>query len=54
LVEGKQKVYLTETAAPRDLLKKIIERGQMIDHFDRAEASLDEIFVKVVKGDAHE
>ena len=53
-VDGRQKVYLAESAAPRDLLKKIIERGQMIDHFDRAEASLDEIFVKVVKGDNHE
>lgn len=54
MVDGRQKVYLAESAAPRDLLKKIIERGQMIDHFDRAEASLDEIFVKVVKGDNHE
>ena len=54
MVDGRQKVYLAESAAPRDMLKKIIERGQMIDHFDRAEASLDEIFVKVVKGDNHE
>lgn len=54
MVDGRQKVYLAESVAPRDLLRKIIERGQMVDHFDRAEASLDEIFVKVVKGDTHE
>ena len=54
MVDGRQKVYLAESVAPRDLLKKIIDRGQMVDHFDRAEASLDEIFVKVVKGDNHE
>ncbi len=54
MVDGRQKVYLAESVAPRDLLRKIIERGQMVDHFDRAEASLDEIFVKVVKDDTHE
>ena len=54
LIDGKQKVYLTESATPRDLLKKIFERGMMIDRFEMATASLDEIFVKVVKGDTHE
>jgi len=53
-LDGRQKVYLTESATPRDLLKKIFERGMMLDRFEMATVSLDEIFVKVVKGDSHE
>ena len=54
LIDGRQKVYLTEAATPRALLKKIFERGMTMDRFETAQASLDEIFVKVVKDDTHE
>jgi ABC-2 type transport system ATP-binding protein len=49
MVDGRQKVYLTASASPRELLKKIFERGMTVDRFEMATASLDEIFIKVVK-----
>jgi ABC-2 type transport system ATP-binding protein len=48
---GRQRVTLAPGAQPRDLLKAIVERGLPVDQFERATATLDEIFITVVKGD---
>ena len=47
---GRQRVTLSEGVQPRELLKQIVDRGLAIDTFERASASLDEIFITVVKG----
>ncbi len=49
--DGRQRVTLDPGAQPRDLLRKIFDRGLSLDSFERATATLDEIFVTVVKGD---
>ncbi len=49
----RQRVTLAPGAQPRDLLKQLIERGLPVDRFERATATLDEIFVTVVKGDGN-
>ena len=50
MVDGRQRVTLAADAEPRELLRQIIERGLPVDRFERATASLDEIFVTVVTG----
>ncbi len=53
-LDGRQRVTLAPGAEPRDLLRQIFERGLPVERFERATASLDEIFVTVVKGaDSH-
>ncbi len=47
----RQRVTLDAATQPRDLLRQLIERGLPVDRFERATATLDEIFVTVVKGD---
>ena len=49
--DGRQRVTLAPELAPRELLKQIVERGLPLDRFERATATLDEIFITVVKGD---
>ncbi|MCC7361983.1 MAG: ATP-binding cassette domain-containing protein [Anaerolineales bacterium] len=49
----RQRVTLDPGVAPRDLLRRLIERGLPVDRFERATATLDEIFVTVVKGDGN-
>ena len=51
--DGRQRIYLADSRAPRDLLKLILERGHAVDHFELADVSLDEIFVAAVKGLPH-
>jgi ABC-2 type transport system ATP-binding protein len=51
-VDGRQRVTLAPNVQPRDLLKEIVERGLPLDSFERATATLDEIFITVVKGDS--
>src|SRR6185436_299096 len=48
--DGRQRVTLSEGIQPGDLLKQIVDRGLHLDTFERASASLDEIFITVVKG----
>jgi ABC-2 type transport system ATP-binding protein len=48
--DGRQRVTLAEGVQPHELLKQIVDRGLVIDTFERASASLDEIFITVVKG----
>ncbi len=48
---GRQRVTLAPELAPRELLKQIVARGLPLDQFERASATLDEIFITVVKGD---
>jgi ABC-2 type transport system ATP-binding protein len=50
-VDGRQRVTLNPGAQPRQLLQQIVERGLPLDQFERATATLDEIFITVVKGD---
>ena len=50
--DGRQRVTLAEASLPRDLLKQIVDRGLALDTFERASATLDEIFITVVKGAA--
>jgi len=49
--DGRQRVTLDPGTQPRDLLRQIFDRGLSLDRFERATATLDEIFVTVVKGD---
>jgi ABC-2 type transport system ATP-binding protein len=49
--DGRQRVTLDPGAQPRQLLQQIVERGLPLDQFERATATLDEIFITVVKGD---
>jgi len=44
-------VTLAPGAQPRDLLQQIVARGLPLDMFERATATLDEIFITVVKSD---
>ena len=50
-VDGRQRVTLAPSFQPRELLKQIVERGLPLDQFERATATLDEIFITVVKAD---
>ena len=50
-VDGRQRVTLDAGLQPRELLKQIVDRGLPLDQFERASATLDEIFITVVKGD---
>jgi ABC-2 type transport system ATP-binding protein len=53
--DRRQMVYLRPPAAPRDLLRKIFEAGLAVDRFETASASLEQIFIAVVKGgDPHD
>jgi ABC-2 type transport system ATP-binding protein len=49
--DGRQRVYLAEGIAPRELLMKIFRQGLPIERFELATMPLDQIFVTVVKGD---
>ncbi len=51
VVGDRQRVTLDAATQPRELLRQIVERGLPVDRFERATATLDEIFVTVVKGD---
>jgi ABC-2 type transport system ATP-binding protein len=51
LTDGRQRVTLDSGLQPRDFLRQIFDRGLSLDRFERATATLDEIFVTVVKGD---
>lgn len=50
-LDHKQRVYLTKGTAPRDFLKKILERGLSLEQFEMATMPLDQIFIAVVKGE---
>jgi ABC-2 type transport system ATP-binding protein len=50
-VDGRQRVTLAPSLQPRELLKQMVDRGLPLDQFERATATLDEIFITVVKGD---
>ncbi len=50
-VDGRQRVTLASSLQPRELLKQMVDRGLPLDQFERATATLDEIFITVVKGD---
>jgi ABC-2 type transport system ATP-binding protein len=52
-VDGRQRqrITLAPGLQPRELLKQIVERGLPLDQFERATATLDEIFITVVKAD---
>lgn len=52
LANGRQRVTLEAGVQPRDLLRQIFDHGHSLDSFERATATLDEIFVTVVRGDA--
>ena len=52
-VDSRQRVTLAPGAQPRELLKQIVERGLPLDMFERATATLDEIFITVIKGDGN-
>jgi ABC-2 type transport system ATP-binding protein len=52
VTDGRQRVTLAPGAEPRELLRQALDRGLPVDRFERATATLDEIFVTVVKGDS--
>ena len=47
---GRQRITLAPNVEPRELLRQIVERGLPVERFERATATLDEIFVTVVTG----
>jgi ABC-2 type transport system ATP-binding protein len=47
---GRQRITLAPGAEPRELLRQIVERGLPVERFERATATLDEVFVTVVTG----
>jgi ABC-2 type transport system ATP-binding protein len=49
ILDGRQRVYLKDGANSRDLLKAILDRGLVIEQFEMASISLDQIFIQVVK-----
>ena len=51
--DGRQRLTLAPGADPRELLRQIVDRGLPVDRFERATASLDEVFVTVVKGQSN-
>ncbi|MDE3089223.1 MAG: ATP-binding cassette domain-containing protein, partial [Chloroflexota bacterium] len=51
--DSKQLIYLTKGTAPREFLKKALDRGLPIDQFEVASMPLEQIFVQVVKGENH-
>ncbi len=48
-----QTVFLRPSATPRDLLRKIFEAGLAVDRFQTASATLEQIFIAVVKEGHH-
>ena len=48
-----QTVFLRPSATPRDLLRKIFEAGLAVDRFQTATATLEQIFIAVVKEGHH-
>jgi ABC-type uncharacterized transport system ATPase subunit len=49
-LNGRQRISLAPGAEPRELLRQIVERGLPVERFERATATLDEVFVTVVTG----
>jgi ABC-2 type transport system ATP-binding protein len=49
-VNGRSRLSLAPGAEPRELLRTLVERGVPVDRFERATATLDEVFVTVVTG----
>ena len=49
-LDGRQRLTLAPGVEPREVLRLLIERGVPVDRFERATASLDEVFVAVVTG----
>ncbi len=47
--DGKQRVYLANTATPREFLRALLDRGLPLQQFEMASMPLDEIFIQVVK-----
>jgi ABC-2 type transport system ATP-binding protein len=46
--DHRQLIYLTKETAPREFLKKVLDRGMPIEQFEMASTPLDQIFVQVV------
>jgi ABC-2 type transport system ATP-binding protein len=49
-LDGRSRLTLAPGAEPREVLRALIDRGLPVDRFERATASLDEVFVTVVTG----
>jgi ABC-2 type transport system ATP-binding protein len=52
-LNGRSRLSLAPGAEPRELLRTFVERGVPVDRFERATATLDEVFVTVVTGRNH-
>ena len=52
--DHKQLIYLAKEIAPREFLKKALDRGLPIEQFEMASMPLEQIFVQVVTGGDHE
>jgi ABC-2 type transport system ATP-binding protein len=46
---GLRRVTLRPGAAPRDLMRQLLERGMMVEHFEVARPRMEEIFVRTVR-----
>lgn len=51
---GQYKMILKQDATPQSVLKNLVEEGIMLEEFEIAVPSLDEIFIKVVKNKGEE
>ncbi len=54
LVDGRQRIYLKPGVTARELLKALLDRGYAVEQFEMASASLDQIFIQVVKASEKE
>jgi len=48
---GLTRLILNEGVAPQQVLKAMVEMGVVLEHFEIATPTLDEIFIQVVKGE---
>jgi ABC-2 type transport system ATP-binding protein len=48
---GYSRLTLAPEVAPQDILKSLVERGTMIEAFEIAVPTLDEIFIRAVRGE---
>ncbi len=49
-----QKVWLEEGAEPKEFIRRLLDRGQPVDHYELAETPLEDIFVRLAREPAGE
>lgn len=50
-INGNFKLHLTENTQPQDVLRSLVEKNVVLEQFEIAIPTLDEIFIRVVQGE---